>query len=592
MATTSTQVDYDVVIAGAGPCGLTLANHLGTLGVRTLVLERLPALIDYPRGVGVDDEALRSFQAVGLVDAVRRHTVPNQIMRFIDRRGRVLAAISPTGQPFGWPRRSGFIQPLVDRELAKGLERFRQVSLQLSRSVAAFAEFDGGIRVQVQPVDAAGEPAGPMQSVTARYLVGCDGGRSPVRTALGLPFDGKSESTKWLVIDIADEPVGTPNVHFVLDDEFPHVVLALPHGVLRYEFLVPEGSDEKAFESDDNVHKLLARVLPPHVRPNVIRRRVYMHHARIAPTFRQGRALLAGDAAHLMPVWQGQGFNTGIRDASNLAWKLALVVKGVAGDALLDTYTQERHAHASAMIDLSVLVGRIFVPRNPLLRVARNVLGPLLSKVPRLRQYIAEMRFKPMPFFSAGAVVHRDAPDARGSVGKVFMQPRVADADGKAQRLDDAIGLRFALLSWSARVDAWIDADARRILDGLGALPVVVRPDCQALDLDPPQGGVVLGDVDGAFKRWFDEAPGGVVILRPDRIVAAVCKPWELSDTLRTLAAQMTLDAAPCHVVQVPPPVELVTACARTPVAHGPLLNSAAVASIGADFAPAVRELA
>lgn len=553
MATTHRSIDYDVVIAGAGPTGLTLANHLGTLGVRTLVIEKLPALIDYPRGVGIDDEALRSFQAVGLVDAVRRHTVPNQIMRFVDKRGRVLAAIAPTAQPFGWPRRSGFIQPLVDRELAIGLERFAHVSLQLQRSVAGFTEVDAGVEVQVQPVDAAGEPAGAVQSVTARYLVGCDGGRSPVRIASGLPFDGKSESTKWLVIDIADEPIGTPNVHFVLDDEFAHVVLALPHGVLRYEFMVPEGADEAAFESDANVQKLLARVLPPDVKPNVIRRRVYMHHARIAPTFRKGRALLAGDAAHLMPVWQGQGFNTGIRDATNLAWKLALVIKGRAGDALLDTYTQERHAHAGAMIDLSVLVGKIFVPSNPLLRVLRNVVGPWLSKLPSLRQYIAEMRFKPMPFFSEGAVVHRGAPNAKGLVGKVFMQPRVADTSGKPQRLDDVIGLRFALLSWSARPDAWIDADARRIVEQLDALPIVVRPECQALDRDLPSGGVVLADVDGAFKRWFDEAPGGVVILRPDRIVAAVCKPWELSDTLRTLAQRMSLDvpqqqAQPVHV--------------------------------------------
>jgi 3-(3-hydroxy-phenyl)propionate hydroxylase len=110
------------------------------------------------------------------------------------------------------------------------------------------------------------------------------------------------------------------------------------------------------------------------------------------------------------------------------------------------------------------------------------------------------------------------------------------------------IGLRFALLSWSARADAWIDADARRIVEQLDALPVVVRPDCQALDRDPPNGGVVLADVDGAFKRWFDEAPGGIVILRPDRIVAAVCKPWELSETLRTLARRMSLEAPPQQV--------------------------------------------
>lgn len=546
MATTTTTmpIDYDVVIAGAGPSGLTLANHLGTLGVRTLVIEQLPQLIDYPRGVGIDDEALRSFQAVGLVDTVRRHTVPNQIMRFVDKKGRILAAIGPTSEPFGWPRRSGFIQPLVDRELAEGLKRFAHVALQMQRSFAGVTEVDGGVRIDVQPLDAAGQPEGAMQAVTARFLVGCDGGRSPVRTALGLPFEGKSESTKWLVIDIADEPTGTPNVHFVLDDEFPHVVLALPHGVLRYEFMVPEGSDDRVFESDDNVRKLLARVLPAHVKPNVIRRRVYMHHARIAPTFRKGRVLIAGDAAHLMPVWQGQGFNTGIRDATNLAWKLALVVKGRAGDALLDTYTQERHSHAGAMIDLSMLVGKMFVPSNRLLRGVRNVAGPLLSRVGPLRQYIAEMRFKPMPFFGSGAVVHPGKPDPKGWTGKVFLQPRVADASGAPQRFDDAVGLRFALLSWSARADAWIDAEARAILDRLDALPVVVRPSCQSLDREPPQGGVVLADVDATFKRWFDEAPGGVVILRPDRIVAAVCKPYELSDTLRTLARRMNLDAS------------------------------------------------
>jgi 3-(3-hydroxy-phenyl)propionate hydroxylase len=538
----TTHVDYDVVIAGAGPTGLTLANHLGTLGVRTLVVERLPTLIDYPRGVGVDDEALRSFQAVGLVNAVRRHTVPDQIMRFVDRRGRVLAAIAPTAQPFGWPRRSGFIQPLVDRELADGLGRFPHVKLQFQRSFEHFTELDDALRIQLQPLDAAGAPEGVPESITARYLVGCDGGRSPVRTALGLPFDGKSESTKWLVLDLADEPVGTPNVHFVLDDEFPHVKLALPHGILRYEFMVPEGCDEAAFESDGNVQRLLARVLPPLVVPRIIRRRVYMHHARIAPTFRKGRVLLAGDAAHLMPVWQGQGFNTGIRDATNLAWKLAAVVQGRAQDTLLDSYTQERHAHAGAMIDLSVLVGRIFVPSNPLLRLVRNVVGPWLSRVPALRQYIAEMRFKPMPFFSEGAVVHPGAPDGRGAVGKVFMQPRTADAAGRVQRLDDAVGLRFALLSWSARADAWIGAESRAILRALDALPVVVRPDCQALDREPPQDGVVLSDVDGAFKRWFDQAPGGVVVLRPDRIVAAVCQPWQLNETLRALARKMALE--------------------------------------------------
>jgi 3-(3-hydroxy-phenyl)propionate hydroxylase len=548
--------DCDVVIVGAGPTGLTLANHLGTLGIRTLVTERLPRLIDYPRGVGVDDEALRSFQAVGLVDAVRRHTVPNQIMRFVDRRGRVLASIEPTAEPFGWPRRNGFIQPLVDRELAEGLRRFPHVELALRHAFASFEDTGDGVRVTVQPVDDAGEPDGAARTVNARWLVGCDGGRSPVRTALGLPFDGISESTRWLVIDIANDPIGTPNVCFRLDDDFPYVELALPHGVRRFEFMVPEGADEAEFESDARVHALLGRVLPPDVRPEVIRRRVYMHHARIAPAFRKGRALIAGDAAHLMPVWQGQGFNTGIRDASNLGWKLALACRGIAGDALLDSYTVERHAHAKAMIDLSVLVGRVFVPSKASHRVARNVLGPILSRIGPVRRYIAEFRFKPMPFFADGAVVHPGAPDPKGVVGKVFVQPRVTDATGRTMKLDDAIGLRFALVGWSARFDAWLDDASRRTLAALDARTLVVRPPCQAADREPPADGVVLHDADGAFKRWFDAAPGSIVVLRPDRVVAACCTPWQLNRTLRELAARLHL--AP-RAVSADGPVDAAT---------------------------------
>jgi len=542
-----TNTDWDVVIAGAGPTGLTLANHLGTLGIRTLVIERLPALIDYPRGVGVDDEALRTFQACGMVDQVRLHTVPNQIMRFIDQKGRVLAAIAPTAQPFGWPRRNGFIQPLVDAELAAGLARFAHVSLWMQHSIGAFAEVEGAggaaghVRIDLQPVDAEGNDSGAPKTVTARYLVGCDGGRSPVRHALDIAFDGKSESTKWLVMDIADEPVGPPNVAFILDDKFPYVELALPHGVRRFEFRVPREMSDLEFESDANVKKLLARVFPRELPLKIIRRRVYQHNARIAATFRKGRVFLAGDAAHLMPVWQGQGFNTGMRDANNLAWKLAMGVKGLAGDRLLDTYTRERHAHAGAMIDISVLVGKIFVPANPLLRIVRNIFGPWISRIPSLRQYIAEMRFKPMPFFAEGVVVHPGTPDPKGLVGKVFMQPRVGTAAGKVVRMDDAIGLRFALVVWSARVDHWIDDEARAILGKLDAVQMVVRPDCQAFDREPPRDGIVVHDVEGAFKRCFDDLAGGVVILRPDRVVAAVCKSYELSDTLRRLAATMDL---------------------------------------------------
>ncbi|WP_159593073.1 bifunctional 3-(3-hydroxy-phenyl)propionate/3-hydroxycinnamic acid hydroxylase MhpA [Hydrogenophaga sp. BPS33] len=549
---TRQRVDWDVVIAGAGPAGLTLANHLGALGIRTLVLEALPQLIDYPRGVGMDDETLRSFQAVGLVDTVRQHTVPDQIMGFLNRHRQTLISIMPPGQPFGWPRRNGFIQPLVDRVLLQGLGRFAQVQVRTQCRVEGFTDAADAVTVQVQPVDADGEAAGNRWTTTARYLVGCDGGRSPIRGAMGLPFEGISESTRWLVIDLADDPVGTPNVNLVLRNDFPYVEIALPHGIRRFEFMVPRGADEADFARPERVQELLARVLPAEVKPKVLRHRVYMHHARIVPDFRKGRVFLAGDAAHLMPVWQGQGFNTGIRDATNLAWKLALVVQGAAGDRLLDTYTQERHAHASAMIDLSVLVGRIFVPSHTVLRALRDVLAPVLFRFEALRRYIGEMRFKPMPFFQTGAVVHRGAPDPKGVVGKMLIQPWVTDAAGQARRLDDVIGLRFAIVSWSVGADAWITPAGRAVLARLGAVPVVVRPACQDLQRGVPEGTLAVADRDGTVKRWFDQAPGSIVLLRPDRIVAAVCTGWELDETLRALSA--TMDLAPDNATQAPVP--------------------------------------
>lgn len=532
---------WDVVIAGAGPCGLTLANHLGMLGIRTLVLETLPALIDYPRGVGLDDESLRSFQAIQLTEAVRRHSVPNQAMRFVDRRGRVLVSINPMAQPFGWPRRSGFIQPLIDRELALGLDRFPHVELRLGHGVEGVVDGGDGVRVKVQSTAGQGMASGSTQEITARFLVGCDGGRSAVRGMLGMPFDGKSESTKWLVIDIANDPIGTPNVSLVLRDDFPYVEIALPHGIRRFEFLVPTNADERLYEETHTIRDLLKRVMPAHVNPDIIRHRVYTHHARIAPSFRRGNVFLAGDAAHLMPVWQGQGFNTGIRDATNLAWKLALAVQGRSGDRLLDTYTEERHAHAAAMIDLSVLVGRIFVPDNSLLRTLRNVAAPWISRIPSLRSYIAEMRFKPMPFFRSGAIVHAAEPDPKGLVGKMMPQPWISDAKGQGLRLDDVVGLRFALVSWSVNVDHWLGSRARRILRTLDTVSIVVRPPCQMIDREPPQDGIVVTDRDGEMRRWFDAAPGSVVVLRPDRIVAAVCMPCDLDATLDALAQALDL---------------------------------------------------
>ncbi len=404
------EIDVDVVVAGAGPVGLTLANILGLQGVRTLVVDERDTLIDYPRGVGLDDEALRTFQSIGLVDRILPHTVPNQILRFVDAKRRVLAEMAPPDARFGWPKRNGFVQPLVDAELLCGLDRFEHVEVWWNRPMISCAQADDMVTVECgRGADHEGDTA----SVRARYVVGCDGGRSITRRMMGVSFDGTTSSTRWLVVDIANDPLGHPNSEVGADPERPYASISIAHGIRRFEFMIHADETDEQAEDPAFLTRMLARMVPHPDRVDVIRRRVYTHHSRIAGAFRSGRLLLAGDAAHLMPVWQGQGYNSGIRDAANLGWKLAAVVNGRADDQLLDTYDTERRKHARAMIDLSTMVGRVISPTDRRIATARDLLVRSASIVPSLKRYVLEMRFKPMPRYEQGAVVHSVASPCR-----------------------------------------------------------------------------------------------------------------------------------------------------------------------------------
>lgn len=345
-----------VAIVGAGPVGLMMANYLGQMGISVLVVEKLATLIDYPRAIGIDDESLRAMQAVGLVNDVLPHTTPWHAMRFLTPKGRCFADIQPMTDEFGWSRRNAFIQPQVDAVMYHGLQRFPQVRCLFSREVEAFSQNGDSVTLNLKG------PDGERETVRADWLVACDGGASFIRRTLNIPFEGKTAPNQWIVIDIANDPLATPHVYLCCDPVRPYVSAALPHGVRRFEFMVMPGETEAQLSEPHNMRRLLSKVLPDPDRVELIRQRVYTHNARLAERFRINRVLLAGDAAHIMPVWQGQGYNSGMRDAFNLAWKLALVVNGKAGETLLDSYQQERRDHAKAMIDLSVTAGHVLAP--------------------------------------------------------------------------------------------------------------------------------------------------------------------------------------------------------------------------------------
>jgi len=356
---------------------------------------------------------------------------------------------------------------------------------------------------------------------------------------------------------VRNDPLGTPSAYLGADPDRPFVSIGLPHGIRRFEFRLNDDETDEHVADPEFIASLLARHVPDPSEVDFIRKRIYSLHARIAGGFRRGRVLVAGDAAHLMPVWQGQGYNSGIRDSTNLAWKLAAVLRGTASAALLDTYETERRDHVKAMTSVSVTMGRILAPKRKALGTLRDITAAGLNMAPPAKRWIAEMRYKPKPRFHAGALVDPTGPAAaRNPVGQMFPQPRIDTRDHADVPLDDVLGPWFAVLVWSNDPLGVLDKQAQATLRHLGARLIGVRPLTQLYydtartgslveGSGPPQSGevTVIGDREGRLKEWFDQHLVGVAFLRPDRYVAAACLAQDASRVTGSLSAALSLTA-------------------------------------------------
>ncbi len=525
------KIDYstEVAILGAGPVGLTIANYLSRQGVKVTVIEQLDSLIDYPRAIGIDDESLRTIQSLGLVDQVLPHTTPNHAMRFLTPKGRCFADIQPLTREFGFSRRNAFIQPQVDNVLLQGLEQYENTQVLFSRQLNEFSQDANGVTLNIQTKD------GNQEVIHAQYLIACDGGNSIVRRTLNIGFDGKTAPNQWIVIDIENDPLATPHIYLCCDPVRPYVSAALPHGIRRFEFMVMPGETQEELSKPENIARLLSKVLPTTDGIEVIRQRVYTHNARIADKFRVDRILLAGDAAHIMPVWQGQGYNSGMRDAFNLAWKMALVVQGKATPDLLDSYQVERKDHAKAMIDLSVMAGHVLAPPKKWQGFVRDGIAYALNYIKPIKQYLLEMRFKPMPKYNDGALVQdlrKDSP-----VGKMFIQPQVQLENGQTALLDEVIGNDFAVIAWGVDPKWGINEVNMKVWQSLGVKFIQVLPAVQLGNEKRKihDGVITIGDIGTEIRSWFGKTDQAMVILRPDRFVAALAIP----QTMNTVSQQL-----------------------------------------------------
>jgi 3-(3-hydroxy-phenyl)propionate hydroxylase len=538
-------VETDVLVVGAGPCGSTAANLLGTYGVRTVVIDRETGILDFPRAVGIDDESLRTYQAVGLADDLLVDIIQNTPIRYHTSWGRCFAHVKPSVQPFGWPRRNLFLQPLYEATLRRGVERFDDVDVRYGHELLTFEQDATGVVAQVKAV------TGETLTIRARFLVGTDGGRSTVRDLVGVQLTGTTAPARWLVVDVADDQLDAPYSAVYCDPVRPVLVVPLPYRHRRFEFRLEADDDEEEVTRPERVFQLLAPRYGSTPLPTILNSRVYWHHSRTASSFQSGRAFLCGDAAHLQPPFFGQGMNSGIRDATNLSWKLAAVVSDRAGEHVLETYDVERRAHARAMVDFATRIGRMYQPRSRATERARDIGFRALQLVPGGKEYILQMKYKPMPRYTSGVVVGGGDHRGGSSVGRMFLQPVVETVERRRTKLDDAIGPWFSVIGIHLDPAEHLTPESLAWWRSLGAQLVRVDParsgpyPAVAGQLTPLHHAATLStvveDVDGAFRDWLLARPSDeIIVLRPDRYVAAVCVRTELEATTTTLRGVLT----------------------------------------------------
>lgn len=541
-----------VVVVGAGPCGVTLANLLGHFGVPTMVVEREVDVLDYPRAVGIDDESLRTLQSVGLADEATKDMIPNTPIRYYSSDGHCFAHVKPTERPFGWPRRNNFLQPLFERTLRDGLNRFPTVDARYGWELRGFAQDPEGVTVEVI------DRSGTVQTIRTRFLVGADGGRSRVRCLAGLQLLGSTASSRWLVVDVRNDPMVAPYAAVHCHPQSPTMVIALPYRHRRFEFKLDASDREEDVVKQDRIAARLAPFYPKGPMPEIVRSRVYMHHSRVAESFQSGPVFLAGDAAHLQPPFFGQGMNSGLRDATNLAWKLAAVLAGSVDESVLTSYDFERRKHATAMVSFATRIGRFYSPRSRFTEITRDSFFRVINRLPGARDYILQMKYKPMPNYIGGLVI---SSSTKGSiVGRMVPQPIVESATGGRQRLDDALGSWFSVVGIHCDPLAQLSQEGCSMWERLDARFLSIRiprdvpfPDAQK-DRDPddptlgegsapPVAGPVAAvsavpvvDVDGVFTEMALARPSEeILVIRPDRYVMAACRAEELDQFTREI---------------------------------------------------------
>ncbi len=506
---TSAAFDADVIIVGAGPVGLTLANLLGVHGVRTLVLERHASTVAEPRAVSIDDESLRTMQAAGLAESVTRDCVLAYGVQYFSWTGKPFASILPTRQEYGYPKRNAFRQPLLEATLRDGTRRFDSLHILFNHELLGFEQDDEGVSCRVRRAD------GGELSLRARWLAGCDGGRSMVREACGITLEGSTFAERWLIVDLEQRTTPLRHTQTFCDPLRPAIRLPGPYGTLRYEFMLRTHEDDAFALDEQRFRGWMAQRCPADRDLPLVRKVVYTFHARVAQRWRDRRVFLAGDAAHLTPPFAGQGLNSGIRDATNLAWKLAAVTRWGAPATLLDSYEPERRPHAAALIQMALRIGLFMQPKTKTGAALMQSALRIACLLPAARDYILQLRFKPKPVLRSGFF---QPPPLPGEwVSEMLPQPLMDLPDRSRCLLDELLGTGFAVIGWDT--PALRHAAAALVPAGAPWRAVVLRRASEDFIASEtlPHNVALARDGSGALDEFLDRLGAQAIVVRPDR---------------------------------------------------------------------------
>jgi len=491
---------YDVAVIGYGPTGVTAANFLGRYGLNVLVIERDPSVYHRARAIGTEEEVLRIWQRLGLAERLKEDMIWDKQVDFVDSEGRSFIDITPTSRGHGHPTQTFLYQPALEKVLRAGVDRYPNVEVRLHTECLRVKQDCDSVELLL--VDSTTELS---SRVSASYVIAADGGSSPTRTQLGIGFEGRTYEDRWIVIDteVVEPWPAHDQLRFHCDPKRPAFDCPTPLGHHRFEFPILPGEDEKDFTSLAAAWALLndQGVTDRHVK--ILRAVPYSHHVRFADRWRVGRIFFAGDAAHVMPPWIGQGMAAGVRDAANLCWKLAAVVHGDLPASVLDSYEEERQPHVRSMTRYTIFFARLITERRVPVTKLRNMVCKFAMRIPPVGAYMRELKWFPKAHYAKGFL----APSPNKAVGHLPPQPWVFDESGVRVRLDDALGSRWVVLRiGAAQDDLW------------------ARTGVPTVRLQAAGGPTVPGtitDIDGSLIGWMTAMGATALAIRPDGYVYA-----------------------------------------------------------------------